>query len=210
MKMKMAILSVVLLLMGGNLYAANGDLIVNGNLSVGTGVTFSNGTKQTVAGPQLIWDYTVTTPTTSVTSPTLDGNADGGYEFEFIVYNNSGNSNVYYNCYFNNDQAGSHYWTQGIYSSNNAVHNTYIENVGRISSFVSLDNGTELHSVGAIVISPRGFVSAQHHVYRIDNYVDIVSQRKIEAVTNLTRIDIVSSVPNGIGPNSRIRLWKRK
>lgn len=36
MKMKVLILMVGLLLIGGNLYAANGDLIVNGNLGVGT------------------------------------------------------------------------------------------------------------------------------------------------------------------------------
>lgn len=35
MKMKVLILVVGLLLIGGNLYAANGDLIVNGNLGIG-------------------------------------------------------------------------------------------------------------------------------------------------------------------------------
>jgi hypothetical protein len=57
MKMKVAIFVIGLLLIGGNLYAANGDLIVNGNLSVGTGVTFPDGSIQTTAKSPATQNY---------------------------------------------------------------------------------------------------------------------------------------------------------
>ncbi|HEY6872582.1 MAG TPA: hypothetical protein VI298_07660 [Geobacteraceae bacterium] len=43
---KIMLLLFVLLLHGVNGYAANGDLVVNGNISVGTAITFADGSKQ--------------------------------------------------------------------------------------------------------------------------------------------------------------------
>jgi hypothetical protein len=205
MKLKALMVAVVLSMLfpiAGTLYAANGDLVVNGNLSVGTGVTFPDGTTQTAAAPSnsLVWDYTVTgSAVTSATSPALDGNAHGGYEFEFIIYNPT-SGNITPRIYYNNDQVNTNYWV-ARFGYTWANDSRMIDNIGPRVTYVA-------H--GTIKITPSGLISTVFDWMLLPNgdgghWVN----NKTAAVTNLTRIDIVSIVANGIGVNSRFRLWRR-
>lgn len=192
-----------------NSYAANGDLVVKGDLSVGSAIKFSDSTTQNTAAPgnALVWDYTVTgSPVTSVTSPTLDGNADGGYEFEFQIVNSSG-SNVFYRLYYNNDQINSNYtgdelyWTGGVVNGKTQANDAYLLHY-------HLSHTDRIFGRGAVDISPDGYVVSQYQAYKFGGYLELVGHRKKAPANNLTRLDVVANVPNGIGLNSRFRLWK--
>lgn len=194
-------------------YAANGDLVVNGNLKVGSGITFPDNTTQSTAAPgnALVCDRIVTgSPVTSVTCPDLDGNADGGYEFEFIMMNTSyfiGATGL--RLYYNEDLDKANY--QVTYHSTDGVTHGYNRTGGE--AYIS---GTRIppsgwwHANGHITVAPDGRVSTRLLSGNSQNWEEDVWQFKTGIVANLTRIDIVANAPYGIGVNSRFRLWKKK
>lgn len=188
----------------GVIYAASGDLNVNGQLSVGEGgVKFPDGSVQTTA-KRLDWDYTVTgSPVTSVTSPALDGTAAGGYEFEFIIYNPSGGSSIY-NLYYNNDQDNNNYRTCRFGAPWGNTAHIYSGCAGG-----GLGSGREVRIEGTIDVSPRGYVNYMGFGVEDADCHTYWAQRKIESISNLTRLDVVASVTNGIGIGSRFRIWRR-
>jgi len=130
MKTKIFGLMMGFLLIGFNGFAADGDLIVNGQLSVGTGgIKFPDGSTQTTAyANTLAWDYTITnSPVTSVTVTALDGNAHGGYEFEFIIKNPTA-GRVGYSLFYNNDQTQTDYNYTLLFNGGNMAGNAaYID-----------------------------------------------------------------------------------
>ncbi|MBI5401417.1 hypothetical protein HZB05_01140, partial [Candidatus Wolfebacteria bacterium] len=202
-------------------------LYVNGSGNVGIGTTtstaklgvagtiesttggfkFPNGTTQTAAAPgnSLVWDYTVTATTTSVTSPTLDGNAHGGYAFEFIFYSASAASTIF-NFFVNNDQNTANYynvlWNSGGPAAPIGAAGAAIDDNGANAANIS-------YGTGDIGITPTGRVFVKNYIFRIDTYLLFRTIFKNAAVANLTRLDIVASVANGIGVNSRFRLWRK-
>lgn len=225
---KIVLLMAMFFLFGVNAYAANGDLIVNGSLGVGTstpaekaeingnmvvngtlsvgsgGVKYPDGSIQTSA-TKLVWDYTVPAATTSVTSPSLDGNAHGGYEFEATIINSTAVS-VDHRIYYNNDTTNTHYWQYGIYSG---ASGPVIRNNNDAHFTENLQPGATLLMRGTIMIDPAGTVVLIMDAASTNNYRLSYNIRKVGAVANLSRVDIVASVANGIGAKSRFRLWKR-
>lgn len=156
----------------------------------------------------LIWDKLINgnavTAVTTNGEVTLDANTHGGYEFEFIIYNPTGGL-IVPRLYYNNDTTNTNYdFTDaaGAIWGNDAI----------LGVTAGVPTGEEHVIRGTIHISPRGYVSAiherisQHPTHEANNGV----HHKNAAVTNLTRIDVVSSVANGIGRKSRFRLWRRK
>lgn len=207
---------VILSFLAISAYAANGDLNVQGNLSVGSGIKFPDNSTQTSAAPgnALVWDYTVTgTPVSSVASPPLDGNVDGGYELEFYIVNNSGGRS-YYNLYYNNDQVKANYTGDEIYWTGGVIIGTVQASDAYLMHYW-LSDTDRVFGHGFVQISPEGYVSTQIQAYRFGGYLEIVGHRKKTSIANLTRLDIAAigtngGVVNGIGVNSRFRLWKKK
>lgn len=191
--------------------AANGDLVVKGDLSVGSSIKFSDNTTQNTAAPgnALVWDYTVTgSPVTSVTTPTLDGNADGGYEFEFVLINTSIVATGL-RLYYNEDQNKANY--QVTYHSTDGVAHGYSRTGG--DAYISAANipaSGWWHAHGHITVAPDGRVSTRLLSGNSQNWEEDIWQFKTGIVANLTRINIVASAQYSIGVNSRFRLWKRK
>ncbi|HEY6871375.1 MAG TPA: hypothetical protein VI298_01480 [Geobacteraceae bacterium] len=173
---------------------ANGQIVNNAG-----GIKFPDGSVQTTA-KTLMWDYTVTgTATGSVTSPTLDGNTDGGYEFEFIIYNPTA-GNITPRLYYSNVKVPTDYWVARIGSSWSNDSRIY-DNIGPNSTHITR---------GVITITPSGLVSTILSFTSVPN-VDAGTwiHNKTTAVANLTQLDVVSNVASSIGINSRFRIWKR-
>lgn len=226
---KIVLLMAMFFLFGVNAYAANGDLIVNGSLGVGTstpaekaeingnmvvngtlsvgsgGVKYPDGSIQTSA-TKLIWEYTVTDlAVTSVTSPTLDGNTDGGYFLEAYIVNGTA-SPATVRLYYNNDTVGTNYRSVFVYSGPPGPLTSNLND----ASFLNMPASGHWHLSGDITLTPNLLVMTSFQCLRSDNIVAAGYQRKLDAVNaNLTRIDIVASVTNSIGVKSRFRLWKR-
>ena len=196
---KIMVILVVLLLTGINSYAGNGDLTVTGAIIATQGVTFPDSSVQTTA-KTLMWDYTVTgSAVTSVTSPTISGNTDGGYDYEFIICNTTAGY-ITPRLYYNNDQVNTDYWVARIgyaWANDSRID----DNIGPNNTYIAR---------GTITITPSGLVTTSMIFNSFPN-VDAGTwiHSKTASVTNLTRLDIVSSVANGIGINSRFRIWKK-
>lgn len=158
----------------------------------------------------LVWDKLIGAAVTSVTTDgevTLDGNAHGGYWFEFVIINDNAGT-ARYRLYYNNDTTNANYNFHTIYSTGANVFGTF----GNEAYFETSGVGTGNLFIfaGSISIDPAGYAMAQsinhnHSATVMETYV----HKKIASVANLTRIDIVASVASGIGINSRFRLWRR-
>lgn len=156
---------------------------------------------------QPIWDYTVsgsaiTTATTNGTV-TLDGNAHGGYEFEFIIINTSG-STIIPRLYYNNDTTNTNYYftdTVGGGYANDAI-------LGITGGILS---GQRYTHTGKIYITPEGAIGiiGWRQKDLTVHESNVVLHKKAGTITNLTRIDITASVASGIGIGSRFRLWRK-
>jgi len=238
----------VLLLLSGILYAANGDLMVNGNLGVGVtgtpagkaevngnmvvdgnlgvgtptpaqklsvagtiqsttgGIMYPDGTTQTTAAQpstagQLVWDYTVTgSAATSLTSPTLDGNAHGGYELE-AYFVNAGSASI--RLYANGDNANTDYYFSLYGVGGGYGNDAYFGNFG--------SGGTSVAMKASIIV-------VNNHIFGIGEYLvpDLVQNTSLfwqtktsVSFTNLTKL-MFYSVGNGFGVGSRVRLYRRK
>jgi len=152
----------------------------------------------------LVWEKIITgSAVTSVTTNgevTLDGNVHGGYEFEWSIVNTSGLTSTY-RMYYNNDTTNANYYynAQLAARGNDAV----------ILGAPAVVTGVTTIGAGKIVLV-NGIVGALytglHHNY---DWGAIYTHYKIATITNLTRIDITSSIASGIGINSRFRLWRR-
>jgi len=152
------------------------------------------------------WDQTITAAVTSVTSATLDGMADGGYDFEIWIYNPTGSTSAF-SMYVNNDQTAANYdrtsmYTAGVSAGVANSADALIANV--------LTTGRAIVT-GTLNISPDGYVSYNFIEKRLsDKYILVHGVTKNATVTNVTRIDVVGSVASSIGINSRIRFWRRR
>lgn len=197
--------------LGGSTTTMTGNAVVNGQLSVGTqGVKFSDGTVLTTT-KTLVWDYTVTAATTTVTISNLDGNAHGGYELEFIIENTTGSASDY-RLYYENDMTNAHYYNARTGNIANGTPTT-----GNDAFFItgdSLPAGWTYYGNGYINISPAGYIHGT--LFGMGSKPSTATPRSYYIShsyntnkTNLTRLDIIAATAYGIGVNSRFRLWKR-
>lgn len=155
---------------------------------------------------KLIWDYTVNSSTTQISTLqsgiTLDGNAHGGYFAEFFFYNPTG-GDVEYRMYANNDITNTNYNSVGfgVGWSNDALLMRGTPTGTLRTAFIS----------GQIGLSPEGFLFFTHLAIANPSggLAGAFGWEKSATITNLTRLDIVVSVAGGIGINSRFRLWRR-
>ena len=150
-----------------------------------------------------IVDLLIATATTSVTMDGLNGNAHGGYEFEFIIVNTTGSTNVP-RMYYNNDMTNTNYYftdTNGGAYGNDAI-------LGITGGVLA---GQRYTFTGIIYITPEGAVGiiGERQKDSTVHEQNITVHKKSATIANLTRIDIVGSVDSGIGVNSRFRLWRR-
>ena len=186
---------------------ASGQVPVsNGTLNVNLNAEMVGGVKRADLPGALIWNKLISgSAVTSVTTDgevTLDGNAHGGYIYEFIIYNPTGGI-ILPRLYYNNDTTNTNYdhVTDPSGWANDAI-------IGYHSGIAAVE---EASINGFISVTPRGYVSAKwFHVTSDTTWISGVgAHHKRATVTNLTRLDIVSSVASGIGINSRFRLWRR-
>ncbi len=215
MNIKAILLLTVFLLIGsGGAYAANGNMTVSGTVSAQTvsvgagGVTFPDGSIQTNAS-RLVWERTVTGPAVSHVSTAdngvvLDGDADGGYDLEFVIatYGTSTQDCVY-SIYFNNDTTATDY----------ARSKNFGDVVKDAVFWDSRTSGVADRAIGAIVVAPVN-ATATAHIFNSTvgdgsskPYVPASYFTVTSSPGNLTRIDIVG---NYINTGSTFRLWKKK
>ena len=153
----------------------------------------------------LHWDKLITgAAVTSVTTNgevTLDGNAHGGYFFDWIFVAAAGTPSMA--MYYNNDQVITNYNRVVFYIA--WYNDAYIHHN-------PLPTSATIRIVGSIEITANGFINAGGTAMSLGGSTAegiVIGHNKKQTVTNLTRIDIVSNVANSIGINSRFRLWRR-
>lgn len=192
-------------------YAANGDLNVQGNLSVGSGITFPDNTTQNSAAPgnALVWDYTVKgAPVTATPTAALNCDADGGYEFEFFVERGA-NGNVM--VAFNEDTMPENYFGQCLEMYAATVRGSN-NNQNTIMSFGSASD--YIHGRGYILCPSSGIITLMGTFSMYQNGTNIMRLSQIRKLSpdpnNLTRFSVNGSNQNTIGVNSRFRIWKKK
>ena len=156
----------------------------------------------------LVWSKTIDTAVTSVTTDgevLLDCNAHGGYEFEFCFVENGASD---YNLYYNNDQDSGNYYRTFLYGSNTISPTTGYAGDARIAL---AQGNAVLHIVnGHIGRHPSGMpITSAQQGSSSTTLIALTTHRYVTTVSNITRIDIVALVANGIGVNSRFRLWRR-
>lgn len=141
---------------------------------------------------------------TSITTDglvTLDGNAHGGYEFEFIFVNGSVGVADYY-IYVNNDLTNGNYYEGGYGVTAGA--SCHFTNSG-------IGSGHTLVVNGEISITPGGNIVVTYRAADTNGQASFISTIvHVATQTNLTRLDWgCGGVANGIGINSRFRLWRK-
>lgn len=157
----------------------------------------------------LVWDKTLTGAATTVTTNgevMLDGLAHGGYNFEFVVLNNSGSTSRY-RLYYENDTTNANYNYHTIYStaasaSGSYGNEAYLDSVGLATADVMIFSGLITITQAGLIVTRS--INISHGAVDLEIY----AHKKISAVTNLTRIDLTASVASAINTNSRFRLWR--
>lgn len=187
----------------GNL-VTNGSATIGGQLNIGTqGIKFSDNSVQTSAS-KLVWDYTVTgSSVSSLTSPTLAGLSDGGYDFEIVWVNAyAGQTEIY--LYYNGDTTNGNYSCDFTRFQEGALSGARYANA---EIGFTPQNTTDV-IIGSVWITPGLLVGAVAHG---NTQVQMFSQRRTAALTtDLTSVTIQTTQANAIGVGSRIRLWKKK
>ena len=156
----------------------------------------------------LVWDKLITGAVTSVTTGgevTLDGNAHGGYVLEFYLVENGASD---YDLFYNNDQTAGNYYRTIMYA--NSTAGPLKSYAGDAKLILGQGSGAFHQINGHIGRHPSGMpMTCVQYGTDTNTLVGTVQHRYYSTITNLTRIDIVSSIANGIGINSQFRLWRR-
>jgi hypothetical protein len=165
-------------------------------------------------GTAAIFDHTVTgAAVTSVTTNgviTLDSNTDGGYIGIFEIINGAG-TDTSLSLYFNNDQTAAHYESSKATSGFGVrAANAVFQLVANGCSYVSNANFTNIigngNNTAAAFFNTSCTAGGNFGFMEVSS---VVTGAGHAGVSNLTRLDWVSSAANGIGIGSRFRLWKR-
>lgn len=154
------------------------------------------------------WDQTLSSAQQTITSPTLSGNADGGYEFEWWIFNNTA-SNVHFYMYVNGDayaqDSGYEAYVTGIFGSLVATGEIFY-----------MAPAYSLGIRGSMQISPNGQLFASFsYSYTVNSSGAVVLMStacqwmRKATVADITSITIYADVALGIGVNSRFRAWRR-
>lgn len=191
----------------------NGNLTVNGNVKVGSKITFPDNTTQMTAASanELVWDYKVMgSPAKRVTSPPLNGNVDTVYDFEFWLFVPP--HKVWYRLYYNGDvldeNYGFDYYYQGTVAGNaGALEATFL--------YWGDSQGPTCRVTGTIGMSPNGYIITNYHGFCWPNtnnnqYIFFGSHKYKNPVSGITQLDVDSTLEGDLGVNSRFRVWKRK
>lgn len=160
------------------------------------------GNKETLsagsADSNLIWDHIVESPTTSIDSPALDGNAHYGYKIDFAFVLDAGSVRLY----FNNDKTNANY-RRTMYYTGPTTGTASEDSDPPVTVATNNDKIT-----GEIILSD-GYVYAILNGYNLSGYRWIMGIRYIIKVSNLTMISLMGDSAT-IKINSHFRLWKRK
>ena len=155
-----------------------------------------------------IADLLIVTATTSVTINGLDGKAHGGYDFEIYFRNDTATATAYA-MYANNDTTATNYTRQELRARGVDIaiggSTTDAFLIG-----TPLEPGNTYKATGSIGISSDGRLISTHMFGLIAaQQFSLCTWSKNTVVTDLTSIIITSTVVNGIGVNSRFRLWRK-
>ena len=154
----------------------------------------------------------ITYPTTTVTiNPPLTGVVHGGYRFEFCIVN-AGSGNPTFRIFYNNDTTTTNYDIAGngsVVLPNLNANDAYV-------CYTAVAIGARMVLSGFLTLTPSGANVIVNSVYQASlvNSTNVMlgSTAAIHtyrtAITDLTRIDIVSSLTNNIVAGSRFRLWR--
>ena len=140
---------------------------------------------------------------TTLTALSLDCVTHGGYFFalELVAV-----GAAIFRLFFNNDTTYVNYtqrgWYYGVASGNLSLGDCQIRNAGGAGIFTVF---------GTITHIPSVFEAAMFQVLGNDGYsLNQNIYHHTSPAANITRIDVVSSVSNYIGANSRLRLWRKQ
>lgn len=159
-----------------------------------------------------ISDETIATSKTNHDIASLDGNTHGGYRLEMYIVNGTA-SVVTFSLYFNTNYTATNYDSQYVWG--NGTSNTAARS--NTAAIATVNASTSSWGVFDINLADHGsntyyIRTAGLETRQASGAIDIVSRGHFfrTSVTNLTDIRINSSVTNGIGAGSVIRLWRKK
>ena len=147
-------------------------------------------------------------PQTAITIDNLDGLAHGGYRFEFYIINSSAGT-LNYRLFYNNDTTDNDYSETRIMAIS-AFSGETASDARFAKADATIIAGSKFAGNGMITVSPEGIIFSTLQIVYDTTYLSQVIHKTKAALAsgNLTRIDIVASVANGIGVYSRFRLWR--
>lgn len=161
----------------------------------------------------LIYDHTVTGSAVSsidtgvdvdaitLAAVTLDGNAHGGYVFEFIAL--AAATGSFFGAYFNNDTTTTDYYSVG-------GNLPRLVNSGNGGNYKITTSGTIIPFGTGIVSMNLSYTTADAAYAHISTGVGYVGIKTAVSGNNLTRLKIFSETASQIGVGSRLRIWRRK
>lgn len=156
----------------------------------------------------VIAEFTVTSPMTSIDFSGLDINAHGGsYEIELRLVNaTSTQSDI--NMYVNGDNVNSHYYSMSTYSSGGTTSS------GNSNSAYTCSIGNSVLSDTALInLILANFYPVWHSKFMHGNTSGIYNRwnsvKKTTSVSNITQLTFTASVANSIGIGSKIIIRRK-
>ncbi len=146
-----------------------------------------------------VFDQTIQQATRKVSMAGLNGS----YDFEFIIFNPSGSTGGY-KMYYNNDSTDTNYYSAKTGSAGANTPYLYNGDAG-----TGMGTGSEVRITGTCIISPAGYVTSYMNYVETANVGGAYWHRYTIKLTHFNQLDVVATVENGIGVNSRFRLWSR-
>ena len=152
----------------------------------------------------LVWDYTTTAIATTISSPALDLDTDKGYEIEFII---NGNVSTFFRLFMNSDTTAANYRSQYMAATGATVSSA--GNNANTVLFTSIDVSTNLFITGSIMRSTAPVLMYTAEAVSGGNRYIVTGTIVYAVNANVTSVSVHGASANGIGINSRFRMWKR-
>lgn len=158
------------------------------------------------------YDNILSSATTTITISNLDSNANFGYRIE-IFYPQMGTSSNNISFYINGDLVNNHYQTQKVISTGTSITASN-SLTAQINNGINISANDYSYITGTFNVIANNLATGFFTCFDIqggtlyNTYTGL--QKKDAVVANITSITLLSSVSNGFGVGTRVRIWNLK
>ena len=162
------------------------------------------------SGWKLVAEEAVAANCTAISWDGLDLDSAKVYDFYIALENGNATADCIYYMYFNDDETGAHYQAREfrIYSTNSIARNNYNNSIiaWNKADYSGFWHCRIMRGDGAIYVYSSGIRSIA--ATTINERFDFTGGWEQSSATNVTKIKIAASVPNGIGAGSKIQIFE--